>query len=363
MMSAVLQAAGKKVGLHTSPHLTTIHERFRINDTDISEEEFERYVGIVREKVEAASLQPSFFEFMAGLAFYYFADQKVDIAIIETGMGGKYDATNVLVPKVSVITTVGLDHTEFLGDTLKSIAEEKAGIIKRRTKVVCGSTRVKDMIGQIAIDKECSYFPVHDFLHAHVDAEDLDGQTFTVTGSFEATLHMSLLGRHQINNALCAIGAILQLDDMRISSEHIVEGFQNINWRGRLEVLQKEPPVLVDGAHNEDGMWKLGVYVDGFEKKDVVVVAVSRGKGIDFAKDVIKQFDHVIVTEGLFRKEECSLIASHLAGHGITAECIPNVKDAMCRGLELQNDGMLLVTGSLYMIGEAIRVFEEDLCK
>ncbi len=361
MMASILQASGKKVGLHTSPHLISICERFRINDNDISEEEFERYVGIIRKKVEDAGLEPSYFEFMVGLAFYYFADQNVDIAIIETGLGGKYDATNVVVPKVSVITTVGLDHTEYLGDTLKAIAEEKAGIIKRRTKVVCGSTRVKDLIGNIALEKECSFFPVHDFLSASVDEETLDGQTFTVEGSFQGTFFMPLLGRHQVNNALCAIGALLQLEDERISEEAFVEGFKKIIWKGRMQVMQKDPLILVDGAHNEDGMWKLGVFIDAFEKKDVLILALSRGKGLDVAHDVVKQFDRVIVTEGMFREEESSVLFEDLVRRGIQAENIPDVDTAIARGLEIQEDGLLLVTGSLYMIGEAMRCIKEGL--
>jgi len=362
MISSMLVASGLKVGLHTSPHLRSLHERFKINGEDISDEELERYILLVKDKVEKAGIAPSFFEFMVGLTFYYFADQKVDIGIIETGLGGKYDATNVLVPKVSVITTVGLDHTEYLGDTLKSIAEEKSGIIKRRTKVVCGSTRVKDLIGDIAIEKECTFFPVHDFLHATSVSETLEGQVFDVTGSIQGQFSMPLLGRHQLNNALCAIAAILQLDDFTVSIDDMKEGLSEVHWEGRLQVMRKDPPLLVDGAHNEDGMWKLGVYMDGFEHKDVVVIALSRGKNIDMAFDVIKQFDNVIVTEGLFREQEAEKLVDDLSARGIHAECIPDITEAVCRGLELQEKGMFLITGSLYMIGEAMKIIEEGQC-
>ncbi|MCD8410912.1 bifunctional folylpolyglutamate synthase/dihydrofolate synthase [Tenacibaculum finnmarkense] len=237
LIASVLQEAGYKVGLYTSPHLKNFTERIRINGQEIEQESIIDFISQNKQFLEAQKL--SFFEMTVGMAFDYFAKQKVDIAIIEVGLGGRLDSTNIITPEVAVITNIGLDHTQFLGETLPEIAYEKAGIIKNNISVVVGE-RQKE-VEKVFIDKanECNAKIVF--------ASDQDYSYKT-----------DLLGDYQSKNVKTAVKAIRQLKDFVVSEQNIKNGLlkvvENTNLKGRWQILQQYPKVICDTAHNKEGL-------------------------------------------------------------------------------------------------------------
>ncbi|MCG8754837.1 bifunctional folylpolyglutamate synthase/dihydrofolate synthase [Tenacibaculum finnmarkense] len=237
LIASVLQEAGYKVGLYTSPHLKNFTERIRINGQEIEQESIIDFISQNKQFLEAQKL--SFFEMTVGMAFDYFAKQKVDIAIIEVGLGGRLDSTNIITPEVAVITNIGLDHTQFLGETLPEIAYEKAGIIKNNISVVVGE-RQKE-VEKVFIDKanECNAEIVF--------ASDQDYSYKT-----------DLLGDYQSKNVKTAVKAIRQLKDFVVSEQNIKNGLlkvvENTNLKGRWQILQQYPKVICDTAHNKEGL-------------------------------------------------------------------------------------------------------------
>ncbi|WP_026976596.1 bifunctional folylpolyglutamate synthase/dihydrofolate synthase [Flavobacterium tegetincola] len=241
LLASVLQEAGYRVGLYTSPHLKDFRERIKINGKDISEEFVCDFINQHKSFFEQNQL--SFFEMTVGLTFDYFAKEKVDIAIIEVGMGGRLDSTNIITPLVSVITNIGLDHTQFLGNTLELIAAEKAGIIKPTVPVVIGeyTSETKPVFLQKAKQEDASiYF-----------ASDLVSETFP----------SALIGDYQIHNkktVLQTIKILQEVSDFTITDENCKNGFLNViektNLQGRWQILQERPKVICDTAHNKDGL-------------------------------------------------------------------------------------------------------------
>ncbi|MCD8432685.1 bifunctional folylpolyglutamate synthase/dihydrofolate synthase [Tenacibaculum finnmarkense genomovar ulcerans] len=237
LIASVLQEAGYKVGLYTSPHLKNFTERIRINGQEIEQESIIDFISQNKQFLEAQKL--SFFEMTVGMAFDYFAKQKVDIAIIEVGLGGRLDSTNIITPEVAVITNIGLDHTQFLGETLPEIAYEKAGIIKNNISVVVGE-RQKE-VEKVFIDK------VNECNAKIVFASDQDYSYKT-----------DLLGDYQSKNVKTAVKAIRQLKDFVVSEQNIKNGLlkvvENTNLKGRWQILQQYPKVICDTAHNKEGL-------------------------------------------------------------------------------------------------------------
>jgi len=274
MLQSILTEVGYKVGLFTSPHLVRINERFRIGRKEITDQELEEVLSLIETKipsspplVKGGGGDFSFFELCTLIAFLYFEKQKVDLAIIEVGLGGRLDSTNIITPLISVITEIGLDHTEVLGETIAEIAREKAGIIKPNVPVVCGASDPKaiQVIQEAAAQNKSKIFMVgaNNYLH--------------LQGS------LNLLGKYQQQNAELALqvievlkglqktppfskgrlGGILEIplypplqkgEQIKISEEAIPKGLANVSWPGRFEIIQKNPPIILDGAHNPQGV-------------------------------------------------------------------------------------------------------------
>lgn len=238
MLASILQEAGYKVGLYTSPHLKNFTERIRINGEEISREAVIEFIEKNKNFLEKQGL--SFFEMTVGMAFEEFANQKVDIAVVEVGLGGRLDSTNIISPEVSVITNIGLDHTQFLGETLPKVAFEKAGIIKSNTPVVIGERQKETENVFVAKAEECNA--------SIVFASD-EEQNYTT----------DLLGDYQKNNVKTGVTAIQELKNFTISEENIKNGLLNVikntNLKGRWQVLQEEPKVICDTAHNKEGLF------------------------------------------------------------------------------------------------------------
>ncbi len=263
MMASVFQTAGYKTGLYTSPHLNDFRERIKINGEMISEKIVIDFVA--KHKSSFAKLNPSFFEMTVGLAFQYFADEEVDIAIVETGMGGRLDSTNLVNPELSIITNIGLDHTQFLGETIQEIAKEKAEIIKKDIPVVIGKSQseIKEIFTDKAMKMNASIF----FADEHFDAKlltvsDFDFNEFDIWKESELYIeHLlcPLLGDYQSENILTTIQACeLLIGKYSLSKSIVKEGIENVivntGLKGRWQLLSKNPLTICDTGHNKDGL-------------------------------------------------------------------------------------------------------------
>jgi dihydrofolate synthase/folylpolyglutamate synthase len=260
MLASILQQAGYKVGLYTSPHLKSFTERIRINGEEIPEQKVTSFIAKNKAFLEKQRL--SFFEMTVGLAFDYFAKERVDIAIIEVGLGGRLDSTNIITPEISVITNIGLDHTEFLGETLPEIAFEKAGIIKKNVPVVIGEKQTEVINVFLEKTKECT---------SEIYVGLKDDKNYT----------SDLLGDYQRANAKTAVAAIQQLKGFTVSEKNISEGLLNVvkntSLKGRWQVLKENPKVICDTAHNKEGLRIVlnQLSKEGYRKLHIVLGVVS----------------------------------------------------------------------------------------
>src|SRR5215204_1864982 len=255
LCASALQAAGYKTGLYTSPHLLDYVERIQVNGEPISHGQL---IDLVEEVKPAVARTPKLttFEITTALGFLAFAKNDVTAAVIEVGLGGRLDATNIVTPKVSVITSLSYDHMAVLGDTLAKIAGEKAGIIKQGVPVVSAPQKEEalEVLERVAKIEGCSFTLVGKDVKFELIESSLDGQSLHVVDNLRRSildLRLPLLGSHQIENAAIAYTA-LKASSILISDEAIQKGFSQVKWRARFEVIQREPPVIVDSAHNRD---------------------------------------------------------------------------------------------------------------
>jgi dihydrofolate synthase/folylpolyglutamate synthase len=271
MLASILQEAGYKVGLYTSPHLKNFTERIRINGVEIPKKKVKLFIETHKDFLERQKL--SFFEMTVGLAFDYFADEKVDIAIIEVGLGGRLDSTNIITPEVSVITNIGLDHTQFLGETLPEIAFEKAGIIKKNVPVVIGEEQSE--VKNVFLKKVAASA-------ANVSFASDDLKEYT----------SDLLGDYQKSNTKTAVAAIKVLKGYTVNEKNIEDGLlhvvKNTNLKGRWQILQQQPKVICDTAHNTEGL-KIVLHQlekENYRKLHIVLGVVSDKK----LEDILPMF-------------------------------------------------------------------------
>src|SRR3989338_5320207 len=276
-LASILQEAGYKTALYTSPHLVKFNERIKVNGNDISDQYLASLAKKIKKTAEQHKIELTFFEFTTALAFLYFARQKVDIVVVETGMGGRLDATNVLHPLLSVITNISFDHQKHLGDTLEKIAVEKAGIIKKEGMVV---TAEKNPAVLEVFRKECRKKNAQLFVSEgdfKIVQRDIFHQAFEFHG---LRYDIQMLGEHQIPNALLAILAVELLKEKGIacSSRSIQQGLQKTRWAGRLQFIRKN--VLLDCAHNIAGMEMLQKFVQNLPRRKVLVLGIAEDKEI-----------------------------------------------------------------------------------
>ena len=341
-INSVLKKADYKVGLYTSPHLVRFNERIKINDVEISDDELIGLTKQIKEKIEENNLQPTFFEFTTVLAFLYFAQQKCDYVVIETGMGGRLDATNVLKPLVSVITNISLDHTKYLGETKLEIAREKAAIVKENGILVTGEedSHVLEFFEQVCMKKKAKFFVLKEI-------EDLK---------------INMLGKHQLKNAALAKKAI-GFSGINVSIEAMEGGLLEAKWPGRLEVVCEKPLIILDGAHNVVGMTRLQEFISDFFigknfARKILVLGMAEDKEIsEMVSLIVPEFDEVILTQGNFKPSEMAVIEKEVLVNGIDKiRKICHPKKAMEEMAKVTNrDDFVLVTGSLYLIGDVIK--------
>ncbi|MFA6457153.1 MAG: folylpolyglutamate synthase/dihydrofolate synthase family protein [Bacteroidota bacterium] len=349
MIAAILTAAGYKVGLYTSPHLVHFNERIRINGEMISDADIVRYTAQLQTQI--IKRKATFFEATTAVAFKYFADQNVDIAVIETGLGGRLDSTNVLKPVVSVITSIGKDHTEQLGKTIRAIATEKAGIIKRHVPVVIGklSGSAKRAIGRLAEEHGS---PVVDSTLLSIPAE----------------IELQLKGEHQIGNAKTAIAAVNQVSrHMLIGNAAIRKGLERTTQltglRARLEFMFGTPDMLLDVAHNPDGIATLITELKKSEHKKIVVIfGVMRDKDYRSILLQLKKVQPTIIATApsIERALPSHQLATACKMLGIPTVEAATVREALKKGNAITGkNGLLVITGSHYLVGEAIPLLEK----
>ena len=258
MIESVLRASGFKTGLYTSPHLLRFNERFRVSGREIPDPVLEKLIADVETAAQSLTTRPAtFFEISTAMAFEYFKREKVDYAVIETGMGGRWDATNVIQPLLSIITRIDIDHTEYLGASIEKIAGEKAGIIKPRVPVICGPMPVEaeSVMYKEALEKKAPILGSDDAVFFQCLEKRRDDQLINIeTGLHEyPNIRLPLAGNFQLENCGIAVAALEDLAEMENIRLQMKRGLESVKWPGRFQLLQAKPPVLYDGAHNVCG--------------------------------------------------------------------------------------------------------------
>lgn len=338
-IAAIMQSAGYKTGLYTSPHLKRFTERIRINGVEIPEKAVVDFVNRVKSKIE--EIEPSFFEITVAMAFDFFAHEAVDIAIIETGLGGRLDSTNVIKPEVCLITNIGFDHMDMLGDTLDKIASEKAGIIKKRVPVVIGETRPETA-------------PVFEQIAEANEAVLIKGSNSTLRpkGLVPDYFLKNLGGIESVINELVSQG-------WKISPEHISEGIGNINeltgLKGRLQILAKSPLLIADVSHNVDGLIILFDQIANLNKGTLhIIFGTVKGKDLSAIFKLIPEKSKIYWTQSSVpRALPVEELAIQGVMSGLEGECFKNVNEAIYRAKQLaQPEDMILITGSTFVVAE-----------
>lgn len=363
MVASILQASGYRVGLYTSPHLIDFRERIRVQGADISEEAVCGLIAQIRRTANSLTTL-TFFEFTTALAFLHFRNEQVDIAVVEVGMGGRFDATNVLNPIGVLITGIGFDHEEYLGDSLQMIAREKAGIITQKTPVVLGPMP-EDIIQIFETQAEKWLAPCFrmgrefSFLETSATTFTYQGPRWTIP-----ELQTNLLGRHQMVNASNAV-ALLEAaveETFPISPLAIRTGLQGVKWRGRLEVVNRNPLLIVDGAHNLAGARVLFDFLhsqihDGAGRKLILVVGMMRDKNLQgFLRVLLPLIDHLILTQPRMERAASVDELKHAVDRKDLIPCLlADSWEAVCQAKGMANPSdVICVTGSLFLVGEVL---------
>ena len=367
MITQILMESGYKVGMYTSPFIEEFEERIQINNNNIPKEKLCEIVEKVKIAVdktcELGYDEPTEFEIITAIMFVYFQEEKVDYAVVEVGLGGRKDATNVINPLISIITSISYDHVKILGNTLEEIAYEKAGIIKEKTPVILYPVEdgAKLSIEKIAKEKQS---PI---IYVRKEDSMLKEKLYNVpyqeikvnTNKDTYDIQLSLLGTHQLLNCSVVINAVEELQKIgdHIEKEHIIEGLKKVKWPGRLEMLKSKPMVVIDGAHNIDGITSLKNSINTYFKynKLILIVGILSDKQVeDMVKVITPEASNIItVTPPSYRAENSSELVQIIKKYNTNCEAIENYKEAYKKALSYADeDDLVLICGSLYMIGE-----------
>ena len=366
MLSEILTRAGYTTGLYTSPHLFRINERMKVNGTDISDEELTDLVRQVKPLVDGMSDQPTEFERITAMALLYFQQKNCDVVVLEVGLGGRLDSTNVIdAPDAAVITHIALEHTDVLGDTLTKIAGEKAGIIKPGAEVVLSeqTEEVEAVVRRVCGQKGCA-LRTTDSTAQTLLAHDLDGQTFDYRDRKD--LRLRLIGNYQYQNAAVALDTLDVLRERRgyvIPESAVREGLLAVSWPGRFEILQKNPLVLVDGAHNPDGVRELAGCLEAYlpGRKLTMVMGVMADKDYDDMIRTVAPFakEFVAVTPESERALPSRALCERIAElTGLPARSGGDVKSGVAMAMDGKGpEDIVCAFGSLYQVGEVRAYF------
>jgi dihydrofolate synthase/folylpolyglutamate synthase len=374
MLARLLVEDKLKVGLYTSPHLVNVEERIRIGEKLISRKDFCRLLGLIRRKIEGLlgkgglECHPTYFEVLTILAQIYFAEQKVDMAVLEVGMGGRFDATNTVSPLVSVITSVSEDHQEYLGTKIGQIAFEKAGIIKPGVPVICGieggkayrvvRKRAKGLGAPfLGVFDEPGCFEAKKLKNRYRFRYRIGGKTYRFSPR--------LRGAHQGRNAAVAIAAASVLSNCwrTLDQKKIIRGIESADWEGRLEVVCRKPDVILDGAHNEGGARTLKAYIKDFVRPPVVLVfGMMKDKNIKRVADLLFPAARRVILTSIPYSRAASpaeiWLKARKYGRKIVLE--HSLKKAIDKArAEAGPQGTVFITGSIFLVGEAKKALSE----
>ncbi|MPW26938.1 bifunctional folylpolyglutamate synthase/dihydrofolate synthase [Alkalibaculum sp. M08DMB] len=369
MISNVLKHSGYKVGLFISPFLEEFTERIQINGTQISKESLGRVTGFVKESIdkmiENGFPHPSEFEVVTAIGFQYFYEERVDIVTLEVGMGGRFDATNIIKkPEIAIITSIALDHMQYLGNTIEEITFEKAGIIKENGDVVLypQGIKIENQIRQICIDRNAVFHTINSDL-LKIKSTSLSGQELSYAGGKNLSAFnfiLSLLGKHQVANCITAMSAIELLIDKgySISENSIQNAMATIQFPGRFEVLSLNPTIIIDGAHNENGIDSLVNTVKTYiDKKIVLILGVLADKDFDPMIQKLLEVTSKIytVTPNNPRAKSSEELAEHIKNNHpeIDVQALDSISDGANIAIKGSREDIYVFVGSLYMIGDA----------
>ncbi|WBW99370.1 bifunctional folylpolyglutamate synthase/dihydrofolate synthase [Oceanirhabdus sp. W0125-5] len=371
MISSVLMEAGYKTGMYTSPFIETFGERIQVDGKNITEDKIAEYMlkikNVSKHMSEYDLGEITYFEIVTAIGFLYFKDMKIDIGVIEVGLGGRFDATNVIDPILTIITSISYDHTHILGNSLSEIAFEKAGIIKEGVPLVLYPVveEAYNTIKKVANEKNADILYL-DSNMARVEAilkskkKENAIQLLTIkSNNKEIKIKLPLVGAHQVMNCLVAVNALFKLNEQGIvvTEENIVKGIEKVKWPGRMELMIKEPRFLIDGAHNIDAIRYLKENLKSYYeyKKLYILVGILSDKDIDEMIKIIScEGDEVItLTPNNIRAENSQELSKKIAQYNPNVKSMDNYREAIEYVMGKAGDkDLILACGSLYLIGE-----------
>lgn len=376
MLTSILMDAGYNVGTYISPYIEEFEERIQINRNNIPKEELAEVVTevskAVSKVVDLGYINPTEFEIITCAGFLYFHKKNIDYAVIEVGLGGRLDSTNVITPILSIISSISLDHTQILGDTLDKIAYEKAGIIKENVPVILFPQEkvAEDVIEKTCREKNSKLIKVPRDISEYVavtsntlEGKEIKTQQINLKNEYIDSYELSLLGKHQILNSTVVVYAARELMNLgiKISKDNIVNGLKSVQWPGRLEIMKNNPLVVIDGAHNIDGIKKLTESIDLYFKynKLILILGILADKQVeDMIETIAPKAERIIsVTPHSDRAELAEDLKIEIEKLGVSCEAIDSYEEAYKKALSYCNDDdLLLISGSLYMIGDMRKI-------
>ena len=376
LISSILQSDGHKVGLYTSPHLVDFTERIKINHKSIDRKKVSELLERIKPSIEKVANTPSFghptfFEVITSMAFLFFFEEQIDFLVLEVGLGGRLDATNVCEPLISVITHIDYDHMDKLGNSLEEIAREKGGIIKPEGIIITSNqyNEAYNEIKKIAKEKNSLIYSIGRGINYEIVKSDIKGVIFNLKGIYHnyKNLHTPLLGRHQADNAATAITTIeaLKIRGVNVSEKAIRYGLEKVKWTGRLEIIQNSPTLILDGAHNPSGVKIVRQALEEIFSYHRLILVLAIFSDKDYKKMIkilAPNADLIITTKAKnpratppqrIAKEAAQYIEQNKI---IVTENIP--KAINCALSNSKKDDLICITGSLYAVGEAKRYFD-----
>lgn len=374
MLTSILMDSGYAVGTYISPYIEEFEERIQINRKNITKDDLCYIVSKVKEAVEKVCEcgygNPTEFEIITCCGFLYFYNKNVDFVVVEVGLGGRLDSTNVINPILSIIGSISYDHTQILGDTIEKIAYEKAGIIKENTPIVLFPQKkeVELVVESVAKDKNAPLIKVPKNIAEFdkvitIDEEKNLAQHILIKDDMLQEYDLALLGTHQISNSTVAIYAAKELIKLgvNISKKNIIEGLKKVKWPARLEIMNGSPMVVIDGAHNIDGIKKLDESIKKYfhYKKMVLILGILADKQVKDMVDVIapNAYKVICVTPNSERAELATELKKEIDRLEIDCEAIKTYEEAYKKALSYcEDEDLLLISGSLYMIGDMRKI-------
>jgi dihydrofolate synthase/folylpolyglutamate synthase len=373
MLAAVLTEAGYNTGLYTSPHLITTRERFTVNGRMISEQELAEIITRLEPEIAAVDQRATYgrltvFEILTVLGFVYFAEKRCDFQVMEVGMGGRYDATNVIQPEVSLLASISYDHCDILGNSLTEIAREKCGIIKPGCTVVSHPQEeaAAAVIRETCQEKGVNLITVGQDITRRSLGYNFEQQRIEVDGRlcrYKAAI--PLLGPYQLDNAAAAIAAIEVLVERgwRISRDNIIRGLANVHFPGRMNIISNKPWIVVDGGHNPGAARRLREALSSYfsPTRYILVIGISSDKDVPCIISELAPISNLAITTraNSSRAAKPEALAAELAKHSVTAKTTESVAEAIKEAISIADKGDLIcVTGSLYVVGEAMEYIE-----